>query len=85
MNKPYTANPYEAWPDVDEDLVDFLEEAFPPLCYTGTNLEGHLMYAGKVELVAVLRDVVKTRQLEGDPEARLIVDDVAFLRPHSGG
>lgn len=63
-----------AWPDIDRELVERLEAAFPPRCYDGrSKLEAHLMYAGKVELVALLRDIMDAQaeagleiKMEGD-------------------
>jgi hypothetical protein len=45
-------------PEIDLALLRFLERLYPPVCYDprrGT-LEDHLMYAGKAELVAELRE-----------------------------
>ena len=44
-------------PDLTEAQVAWLEVHFAPKCYEPTkeNLEAHLKYAGKVELVAMLR------------------------------
>lgn len=43
-------------PDIDEDLLKALERIFPPICYEGHGrIEDHLLYAGKVQLVAELR------------------------------
>ena len=43
-------------PDIDVDLVKALEDLYPPRCYEGEErVEDHLMYAGKVQLVADLR------------------------------
>lgn len=44
------------WPPVPQELVEYLEAAFPPRCMqAGEGLEDHLRYAGKVELVSALR------------------------------
>jgi len=53
-----------AYPDIDKELIERLEAAFPPRCYDGRGrLEAHLLYAGKVELIATLRDIY-TQQAE---------------------
>jgi len=44
------------WPEVPEDLVAYLEAAFPPRCKKPSeSLEEHVRYAGCVELVEILR------------------------------
>lgn len=32
--------------------VEWLKQQYPPRCYVGGDLEAHLMFAGKVELIA---------------------------------
>lgn len=55
-------------PEVSAELCDALEQMFPPVCYMGQGtLEDHLIYAGKVELVAILRAHQK-EQFSGDDE-----------------
>lgn len=44
-------------PYIPKDLITWLVEEFKPHCYDGTGgLEAHLVFAGKVELVAWLRE-----------------------------
>ena len=43
-------------PDLSRDLIEDLEENYPPRCKTPEeSLEDHLRYAGMVELIDVLR------------------------------
>lgn len=53
------------WPEVPEDLVEFLEAIYPPKCMDRvTSVEEHLRYAGAVELVELLRfKVEETKEL----------------------
>lgn len=65
-----TAN---AWPNFTEAQVAFLERLYPPRCLgPHEQVEDHLRYAGKSELVATLRGTVigSTAALEfnGDEE-----------------
>jgi hypothetical protein len=44
------------WPKFTEEQVTFLEGEFPPRCLgTKESVEDHLRYAGKVELIAMMR------------------------------
>lgn len=44
------------WPEVSPRLVKFLEEAYPPRCKSpGESLEEHMLYAGVVRLIALMR------------------------------
>lgn len=53
------------YPDIDEALVKHLEAAFPPKCYEGVgSLEAHLVYAGKVQLVQTLRDILTAQKTQ---------------------
>lgn len=53
----------------DEDLVVFLEETFPPRCYDprSEDLEAHLKYAGKVELIQAMRAALSNAEKEHTP------------------
>lgn len=63
-------------PDIDEELLDYLEGLYPARCYNPMqeDLETHLRYAGKVDLITVLRasfeeqsePVVTGEDIEGD-------------------
>jgi hypothetical protein len=45
--------------------VKWLEDLYPPQCYTGRgSLEEHLMVAGKVELIALMRSRVIDQPLD---------------------
>ncbi|MBK3400432.1 hypothetical protein [Methylobacterium ajmalii] len=59
------------WPDIPEDLVDFLDATFPPRCYQfgAEALEEHLLYAGSVALVQVLRGVFERQAKEAEDDA----------------
>lgn len=47
---------FSRWPQVPEPLVDLLEEIWPARCrLPGEGVEAHERYAGKVELIAILR------------------------------
>lgn len=54
------------YPEVDETLVAHLEALYPPQCYTGDgeSLEAHLLYAGKVQLIVELRNVLEKQSEE---------------------
>lgn len=54
-------------PDLTETMVAWLEAAYPPRCLdlTRESVETHLMYSGKVELIASLRAQLNARH-EGD-------------------
>lgn len=48
--------PPAAWPDIPEDLVQFLEHLYPARCLEPNEaVEDHLRYAGAVSLVADMR------------------------------
>lgn len=53
-------------PEISKELVEWLELAFPAKCYApgGETLEDHLLYAGKVGLVAMLRVEYQEQQEE---------------------
>ncbi len=47
----------EPLPDIDLGLLECLERLYRPRCYTGSEtLETHLLYAGAVGLIQVLRN-----------------------------
>lgn len=46
----------DRWPTIPENLLVFLEDLFVPRCMTpGEELAAHMVFAGKVELVELLR------------------------------
>ena len=54
-----------ALPVVDLKAIERLEAVYPPVCLgRAETVEDHLRYAGKVELVALLRQ----RAMEADPD-----------------
>ena len=57
-------------PDIDPELVAWLERRFPPRCYNPKNetVELHLAYAGAVSVIQDLRGLCD-RQDEADAEA----------------
>jgi hypothetical protein len=57
--------PGAAFPEVDTTLLEYLEKSYPPMCYDptpGETLERHLMYAGAVNLISVLRQAHDEQQ-----------------------
>jgi hypothetical protein len=55
--KEHPLDPEATLPDIDADLIKALEALYPPKCYTGdTSIEEHLLYAGRVLLIAELRE-----------------------------
>lgn len=68
-------------PRIPEELVKWLEETFPPMCYDPTTqkLEDHLLYAGRVSLIASMRGTLEQQRIstsaltaladDADPEA----------------
>lgn len=61
----------ESWPQFSEYQVAFLEKMFPKRCLqTRETVEDHLRYAGKVDLIAIMRDHVI-----GSPGSLLLSDD----------
>jgi len=57
-------------PFISPELIGWLTAAYPQRCYTavGENLEAHLLYAGKAELVQSLTEIAEA---QGD-EARAL-------------
>lgn len=56
-------------PEVTKDLVEWLEACYPPVCYDPRreSLEAHILYAGTVELVRVLRNLHEHQMDAFDP------------------
>ena len=53
-------------PDIPLEVVEWLEEQYPPQCIRkGEELEEHLRYAGKVDLVIALRAAFEDQQTQG--------------------
>lgn len=51
------------WPDIDGELLAYLEGAYPPRCIQpGERFEDHVRYAGKVELIAAMRSQYDARR-----------------------
>ena len=53
------ATDFKPCPEIDLDLLKWLEAAYPPRCYEGNpgeSLEQHLKYAGAVGLISYLRN-----------------------------
>lgn len=70
-------------PEVDLTLLEFLEELYPPRCYTGTGetLEAHLKYAGAVELVQMLRGSYEEQVSGAEADMN---DLIAAMEPEDG-
>lgn len=68
-------NPTPA-PRVPEELVKWLEASFPPRCYDPNVevLEAHLLYAGRVGLVASMRATFE-QQKAGQGALAALADD----------
>lgn len=50
-------------PTTIPDLLDQLEEQYPPRCLKpGEEVEAHIRYAGKVELIEHLRDLLNATE-----------------------
>lgn len=61
----------DLWPLFTESQVAFLESKFPARCLkTSEAVEDHLRYAGKVDLIAQLREHVI-----GSPGGLMLTDD----------
>ena len=67
-------------PAIPKDLLEYLEDFYPPKCFEGKGLEEHLMYAGVVRHVVHLRSVYDQQQQEEAVDA-MIADG---LDPYSG-
>lgn len=67
-------------PEAPEELLVWLETVFPARCYTSTDgetLEQHLLYAGKVDLIDLLRSANEARKMgEEIDDADLDMEDL---------
>lgn len=70
----------EPAPYVPEGLVQWLEATFPPRCYEPNQekLEDHLLYAGRVSLIASMRGTVEAQKVKGGALAALADDADPF-------
>lgn len=69
----------EGIPYVTESLVEALEALFPPRCLkVGESVEQHLRYAGKVELIALLRAncLASPKALELNEDDDALIDEM---------
>ena len=56
------------WPTFTETQVAFLEEMYPARCLaTNESVEDHLRYAGKVELIARMRESISVASPTNEP------------------
>lgn len=61
----------DPWPNFTDAQVEFLESRFPARCLAQhESVEDHLRYAGKVDLIAQLRDHVI-----GSPSSLALTDE----------
>lgn len=65
------------YPRLTADQIEQLEVKFPPRClHKGESVEDHLRYAGKVELIAILRSfIIDPRGLDFTPDEEAAIDD----------
>ena len=65
------------FPRLTADQVEQLENKFPPRCLgKGESVEDHLRYAGKVELIALLRSfIIDPRGLDFTPDEEAFIDE----------
>lgn len=74
-------------PEISEPLLQWLEDVFPPRCYTGSGetIEDHLMYAGQVSLIQKLRAIQTERLATEAADAPLTEEELEHLRGAGDG